>query len=144
MTTRTRVTVPQPCGPSRKSAARVSGTSTAAVRTRTFNISVLRRPNLFAGSSEAALTLLVGSDRGVECIRVEVGPEEIGEIELRVGKLPQQKVRNALLSSGADEQVRLGRIGHRQVRLERLRLKTMRRFRVLGDQPSRGLRDVPP
>ena len=37
-------------------------------------------------------------------------PQHVGEIELRVGELPQQEIADALLAAGADEQIRLGRV----------------------------------
>ena len=37
----------------------------------------------------------------------EVGPQRVGEVELGVGRLPQQEVRQPLLARGADEQVEL-------------------------------------
>ena len=54
-------------------------------------------------------------DRRVERRGVEVGPQRIGEIELGVGELPEQEIADALLAAGADEEIGLGRVAHRQV-----------------------------
>jgi hypothetical protein len=38
---------------------------------------------------------------------VEIRPQLLGEIELRIGQIPQQEIADALLTPGADEQIRI-------------------------------------
>src|SRR6516162_5654076 len=120
--TTSRLTVPQPRGPSRNKAASVAGMSTAAVRMRMPSIRRLDRrrvrrgsANLLTGSPEAAFTLLIGSDRGIKRLGVKIGPQQVGEIEFGIGKLPEQKVRDALLAAGSDKEIGFWRVGHRQI-----------------------------
>src|SRR5687768_10190109 len=72
------------------------------------------RGELLAGAPEAALAALVGGDGLVERLRAEVRPEGLREVELGVGELPEEEVRDALLAAGADEEVGLGRVVHRE------------------------------
>ena len=60
--------------------------------------------------SAAEATMAAGEleERGVEGVRSEVGPERLGEVELGVGRLPDQEVRQALLAAGPDDEVRVG------------------------------------
>ena len=39
----------------------------------------------------------------------EVRPQDVGEVELGVGRLPQQEVTQSLFSAGADEQIHVTR-----------------------------------
>src|SRR3989449_11534393 len=98
--------------------------STAAVASRAAStpsgdLSAFRCRGLLAGPSKAALALPVGGKRRVERRGIEVWPQRVSEIELRIRQLPEEKIADALFPSGADEQVRLGRIAHRQVGRER-------------------------
>src|SRR5580704_273507 len=61
----------------------------------------------FAKSTEAALAALVGCDGFEEMEAVEVGPEAIGDEDLGVCNLPEEKVGDALLAGGADDEVRV-------------------------------------
>src|SRR5438552_6047314 len=102
--------------------------STAAVASRAAStssgdLSAFRCRGLLAGASKAALALPVGGKRRVERRSIEVGPQRVGEIELRIRQLPEEKIADALLPSGANEQVRLGRIAHRQVGPQRRLVK---------------------
>ena len=77
---------------------------------------------------------------------VEIRPEQVGEIELGVGELPQQEVRNPLLAAGADEEVGLRRVGHREERLDRLGTQAglvVQRLGIEREVAARRLRDVP-
>ena len=38
----------------------------------------------------------------------EVGPQDVGEVKLGVGRLPQQEVTQPLFSAGADQQIDVG------------------------------------
>jgi hypothetical protein len=63
-----------------------------------------------AQAAEAALALLVVLDGLQQVDAAEVGPEAVGDEDLRVGDLPQQEVRDALLARGADDQVGVGHV----------------------------------
>src|SRR5688572_12609263 len=73
---------------------------------------------LFAGTTEPALTVCIGTDRLVERRSVEIWPQGFGEIELGIRELPQKKVADALFAARADEKIRLGRVAHREIRRE--------------------------
>src|SRR4051794_19874958 len=61
-----------------------------------------------AQPAEAAVAPAVLGDGGPEDRVVEVGPVIGNEDEFRIGRLPGQEVRDALLSGGADHQIRIG------------------------------------
>src|SRR5450759_1626423 len=105
-----------------------------AVMMRCLSISgsARRGPQLFAGPAEAALALLIGSDGCGECFAIEVRPQQVGEIELRIGKLPQQKVADSMFAAGADEQIRLGRVSHGQIRRKGVRIESSGILRMFG------------
>src|SRR3954453_22735586 len=63
----------------------------------------LRLVQLLAGASKAAFAAAVGLDRGIEGRRVEIRPQRLGEVQLAVGKLPEEKIADPLLAAGADE-----------------------------------------
>src|SRR3989304_145973 len=90
-------------------------------------LAVLRRFELFADAPEAPLARTVGSERGFERGGVEIRPQRIGEMQLGIGKLPEQKIAHAPLAAGADEQVRLRCVIHREPRRQVL----------LGEAPRR-------
>src|SRR6516165_11217006 len=62
-------------------------------------------------SAEPALAAPVFGDRGLEGRAVEIGPVGRNEDELAVGGLPQQKIRQALLAAGADNEIGVGQVG---------------------------------
>src|SRR5438270_54340 len=142
MPTTRSVTAPQARDGSQNSAESVTAISTTAVRMRALSTSAARR-ELFAGPPVAALAALVRENRLVQRCCVEIRPEQIGEVELGVGELPEKKVRDALLAAGTDEEIRLRRICHRQVRLQRLGLESAHGFGPGREQSPRRLRDVP-
>ena len=55
------------------------------------------------------------ADRGVELVRSEVWPVGVTEVELRVGRLPQQEVGDPALPRGPDDEVGVGHLGVVQV-----------------------------
>src|SRR5688572_18570152 len=110
----------------KKSAASRMASSTAAVLARltdrqdpSSDFGALRLLELLARAAEAPLALAVRPDRLVERRSVEIRPQRLGEIELGISELPEEEVRDALLAPGADEQIGLGRIAHREVWRER-------------------------
>src|SRR5712664_488366 len=102
----------------------------------------LRRFDLVAGAAEAPLAGAIGDDRRVQRGGVEVRPQRVGEIKLGVGELPEQKIADALLATGADEQIRLGREAHGEISCEGL-LRDLSRGGFLLQQPIERLQDVP-
>ncbi len=74
------------------------------------------RVELLGGTPEAAFALAIGINGLIQRFAVEIGPQTSGEVELGVGQLPEQEVADALLAAGADEQIRLGRVGSSTVR----------------------------
>ena len=50
----------------------------------------------------AALVIEQGPFQG---IGIEVGPEHIGDVDFRVGQLPQQEVADPVFAAGADQQI---------------------------------------
>src|SRR5512140_283425 len=61
--------------------------------------------------AEAAVPALVVPDRLEEVLLPEVGPVELCQPDLAVGKLPEQEVGEAHLPAGADQQIRIGKAG---------------------------------
>src|SRR3712207_7661706 len=59
-------------------------------------------------ASEAPVPGGVGAQRPQEVDAAEVGPVDVGEVELRVRGLPEQEAREPLLPAGADDQVGIG------------------------------------
>ena len=79
-----------------------------------------------------------------ELLGVKVGPQDVGEVQLSIGHLPEQEVADARLAAGADEQVHLGHAGGAEV------LSQVWLGEVLGTgagvgqgPPLHGLHDVP-
>ena len=74
-----------------------------------------RRPQLARSSggdpAVPALALLVVGHRLQQVAAPEVGPQHVGDPDLRVGDLPEQEVADAHLAAGADEQVGVGLAG---------------------------------
>src|SRR5579859_25467 len=157
----------QPSPGNRNRPASSSGTSTMAVCTRCFSkeraapapattrlagipTGLMQRiawhrftRELFAGTTEAALAVAIGIDRATQRLRVEVRPEFVGEIELGVGKLPEQEIADALLPASTDEQVRLGRVVHGQIRREMCLAKTARWLGLIACHAVDRLQDIP-
>src|SRR5439155_13937105 len=71
-------------------------------------------------TAEATLALLVGADRAEEVDLPERGPVRITEVELAVGALPQEEAREPDLAAGADDEVRVGKIGRVEILADRL------------------------
>src|SRR3546814_16696901 len=58
--------------------------------------------------AETSLALGVRPDRAKEVDLAELGPQGLTEVELALRALPQQESAQALLTRGADHQVRVG------------------------------------
>src|SRR6185295_10243771 len=136
-----------------------TASSTAAVRTRVRNkrsgvsrgaqrrqpgCFALCRFELLAGASEAAFTRAVRGESSLERGGIEVRPQRVGEMQFRIGELPEQEVAHAPLAAGADEEVRLRRKAHRQVRGQiRFANFLVCLQLVLFGKPAERLQDVP-
>lgn len=70
--------------------------------------------------SRAVLAVAIPRKSVTELCGIEIRPVATGEVQLETGKLPQQRVTDALLVTDADEQVRLRYIGQRHVRRQHL------------------------
>src|SRR6188472_1312449 len=91
-----------------------------------------------AESSAAARILL---DRGLQARLAEVGPERLVEDELRVGRLPEQEVRDSLLARRADHEVGIAQLRRVQARRERV-LGDVLGTETLGDEASSGVHEL--
>src|SRR5439155_12137560 len=80
-----------------------------------------RPPRPDPSTAEAAATLLKGADRAQEIDLAEGRPQHIGEIELAVGALPQQKAGQPDLAAGADDKIGIGQAGGVEIPGDRLR-----------------------
>ena len=60
--------------------------------------------------AKASMPLIILLDSGVELGFSEIGPKRRRDDQLGVGDLPEQKVANAHLAAGADQQIRVGNI----------------------------------
>ena len=63
-------------------------------------------------SAKSPLPLTILLERVLEGLVVEIRPQTVDEIKLRVRALPQQEVAQALLATSPDEQIHLGRGRH--------------------------------
>ena len=73
----------------------------------------------FRDAAVAALPLLELGDGLEEVARAEVGPEDRRHVDLGVGDLPEEVVRDAHLAARADEEVGVGQTGRVETRLDR-------------------------
>src|SRR5918995_2912229 len=76
-----------------------------------------------------------------ELLRGEVGPQRFRHVELGVGYLPEQEVRDAQLAAGPDHQVDLGYVGGVEVTGEGHLVDVLRRETVC-DYPAGGVHDL--
>src|SRR5262245_33026955 len=106
------------CGARRMSNSR-SGMATAAVA----NLRRSTQPPLarvFAHLPDAALAPLVVLQCLDELLLAEVGPERLGDVDLRIRPLPEEEIRHSHLAAGADQQIRVGHAGSGEVGREDL------------------------
>src|SRR3954463_2950931 len=100
------VNSPKPSGSRQNTSSPRSGSPTtaeAALRRRLLAANVRSQvasavapDELFPGAAEAALTAPVGLHGPQELVPTEVRPEGVGEVELRVGGLPEEEVGQPL------------------------------------------------
>src|SRR5712692_3021855 len=150
----------QPYLGNRNNAERNTASRTAAVITRVLSMNArafpparqgaLRDPppavafalgffELLAGLPEAALALAIPRDRRIELPGVEIRPQRRGEVQLGVSKLPEQEIADALLATGANEQIRFGRV----VGSELLLGVSLGRQRAAARQLQQSLQQIP-
>src|SRR6516165_99658 len=86
--------------------ARIAGRIAAAVQTLVRSTKARVGMTGVGQGAEAALAALVGFDRGKQLTRAEIGPQRVGEIQLRIGRLIKNKVRQPHLARGSNQQVR--------------------------------------
>src|SRR5438094_56489 len=154
----------QPALGNRKSAERKTASEAAAVITRVLSMDSRASPparqealcdpppaaalalvffELLAGAPEAALAVAIPSDRRVELLGVEIRPQRRGEIQLGIRKLPKQEITDALLASGANEQIRFWRVVERQMRSELLLGISLGRQRAAARELQQSLHQIP-
>src|ERR1700719_1570234 len=56
----------------------------------------------------APFALLIVCQRRIEFRAPKIGPQRLGDVDLRIRDLPQQEIADAQLAAGADEQVGIG------------------------------------
>src|SRR6266851_1587307 len=97
-------------------------------------------------TAEAAAALLEGADRAQEIDLAEGRPQDVGEIELAMGALPQQEAGEADLAASADDQVGIGQSGGIEMLGDRLGCDTLDRLRqgrvVVGHAVEQGANGV--
>jgi hypothetical protein len=71
--------------------------------------------NLITGETEPSLPALVLGDRQEQFITVKVRPQDIGEIEFCVSRLPEQKITDPVFATRPDQQVRIGQAGRIEI-----------------------------
>src|SRR5581483_4575738 len=98
-------------------AASSAGRTASAVQTLVRSTQAMARA-VAVKRAEAPLARLVGTQRLHELALAEVGPQGLCEVELGVGQLVQEKVRDALLARGPDQQVGIGQAGACQMALQ--------------------------
>src|SRR5690349_15886407 len=122
-----------------------TATRTMAVSTRCLSTAG-RSAHLFAGQAEATFARGEGSQCRLEVRHVEIGPQRLADVQLGVGQIPQQEIADAVIATGADEQIRIADLRERELARETLLvdlLGTQRTARDLRRQAPRGLQDVP-
>src|SRR5262245_54117675 len=121
------------------------GMNTAAARRRARRPEP-RRPGLAArfgtgsaGAAKAALPALELPERAQQVLLRKVRPQDVGEVELGVGELPEEEVADTLFAARPDE-----KIGLRKLRLVQV-AREAPFVQVLGAQaPGGGVRRDPP
>src|ERR671910_815883 len=117
---------------------RIIGASIKAVtkRTRSTALGLL-------DSAAAPIAAREGSDSSAELLGGEVRPERIRDVELGVGDLPEQEVRDPQLPAGADYEVHLRCLGRVEVGGEGSLVDLLRLYTALHHAPG-GVYDLRP
>lgn len=98
-----------------------------------------------AGScTKTALAMAKPLESGMQLGSTEGGEQHIREVHLCIGHLPQQKVADADLAAGADQQIGFGQVAGAQVARERSLVQFAHRAVGVGGLPAaHGLQDIP-
>src|SRR5437660_4170368 len=70
---------------------------------------------LFADHAEAPFPPLIVGDGVIQLVPAKIRPEAVADVDLRIGKLPEEKIADPELSARSDQQVGIGDIGGRKV-----------------------------
>src|SRR6266404_9353778 len=73
-----------------------------------------------AEAAVAAIALLIIEDGPEQLRAVEIRPESLGDVQLRVSNLPQEEVADAHLARRTNQQIRVGRIRGSEAGCEQL------------------------
>src|SRR6056297_1672532 len=114
-------------------AAMTSGAKISAVMMRARS-----NPGLLA-APESALPLLIPAQRSGQFRGGEFRPEVVGEIELGIGEIPEQKIADAGFAASANADVRRRQVSQRKVAAEQGLAHLLRRYPACGDVLSQGL-----
>ena len=76
--------------------------------------------DLIARMTETPLASGIAFKGLIESLFIEVRPKQGGKVELGVGKLPEEKVADPLLSAGSNKKVRFREISQGQMGLDQL------------------------
>ena len=68
-----------------------------------------------AGATKSTVTGAIPDDGLVKHGGCEIGPQNVGEKHLAVGKLPKHEIADARLAASANQQVRVWRVGQTEV-----------------------------
>lgn len=100
--------------------------------------------DLLIGFAKTAHALGIPVDGGLQLVVIELRPQDLAEVQLGVGTLPNQKVAQARLATRADEQIRLGQGVGAQIGLQTFRGQLLQGLVGVGVLPSAGgLQNVP-
>src|SRR5262245_14381988 len=111
-----------------------SATRRTGTRTRAESARVRSTPSLPTVPARPPCEL---EQRGVERVGTEVGPQAVGEHELRVGRLPDEEVADPLLAAGPDDEVGVGQAARVQGLADRPLVDVLGRDAGGGDAPER-------
>src|SRR5438093_11323523 len=125
-----------------------SGRKMTALRTRAG--SDASRASLTAtvpsiGAAETSAPVLEVMNRLVEVLSAKVRPQGVGDPELGVCGLPEEKIRDAELAAGADQEVRVGQSVRVEAMPEELLVDLAERdpaLPVRGHDPARRVHDL--
>src|SRR5262249_29398936 len=112
-----------PIGGTTYSSARIPGTKTTETRNLARRVDTSDRHDFrgrLAYLAETALTVLIARDGGVEIFGAELGPQLLAEHQLRIREPIEEEVRDALLATGADDELGIAHGQRRHAEAERI------------------------
>src|SRR5215211_3201012 len=113
----------------------------SAIGASTSAVAALHRSTRLLDAAPAPGPGPEGFEGAHELLGGEVGPERVRHVELGVGYLPEQEVRDAQLAAGPDHQVDLRHVGGVEVAGEGSLVDFLRR-ETICDYPSGGVHDL--